>query len=106
MTVCHYPTGCSKWNPVEHRLFSYISKNWEGKPLKTLGIMLGYIRGTSTKTGLTVQAFLDEGVYRKAQKWTRQDLERLALEAHVVCPTWNYTLRSRLQVGGRELETR
>jgi hypothetical protein len=44
LTVCHYPTGCSKWNPVEHRLFSYISKNWEGKPLRSLEIMLGYIR--------------------------------------------------------------
>jgi hypothetical protein len=105
VTVCHYPTGCSKWNPVEHRLFSYISKNWEGKPLKTLGIMLGYIRGTSTKTGLTVQAFLDEGVYRKAQKWTLQDIERLALEAHVVCPAWNYTLRPRSQLGSEGLET-
>ncbi len=104
VTVCHYPTGCSKWNPVEHRLFSYISKNWEGKPLKTLGIMLGYIRGTSTKTGLTVKAFLDEGVYRKARKWTRQDVERLALEAHDVCPAWNYTLRPRSQVGGEGLE--
>ncbi|HEX6512583.1 MAG TPA: ISAzo13 family transposase [Chloroflexota bacterium] len=105
VTVCHYPTGCSKWNPVEHRLFSYISKNWAGKPLKTLGIMLGYIRGTSTNTGLTVQAFLDEGVYRKAQKWTRQDIERLALESHVVCPAWNYTLRPRSQLACEGLET-
>jgi hypothetical protein len=105
VTVCHYPTGCSKWNPVEHRLFSYISKNWEGKPLKTLGIMLGYIRGTSTKTGLTVKAFLDEGVYRKAQKWTRQDIERLTLETHSTCPAWNYTLRPRSQLGGKGLET-
>jgi hypothetical protein len=95
VTVCHYPTGCSKWNPVEHRLFSFISKNWAGKPLKTLGIMLGYIRGTTTQTGLTVKACLDEGVYRKGQKWTRQDMELLALEAHDVCPAWNYTLRPR-----------
>jgi Rhodopirellula transposase DDE domain len=50
--VCHYPMGCSKWNPVEHRLFSFISKNWEGKPLKTLEIMLGFIRGTTTIKGL------------------------------------------------------
>jgi hypothetical protein len=104
VTVCHYPTGCSKWNPVEHRLFSYISKNWEGKPLKTLRIMLGYIRGTSTKTGLTVQAFLDEGVYRKAKKKNRQDIERLALETHAVCPGWNYTTRPR-SVGGNGVQT-
>ena len=82
VTVCHYPTGCSKWNPVEHRLFSYISKNWEGKPLKTLRIMLGYIRGTTTATGLKVKAFLDEGIYRKAQKVTRDDMERLSLHPH------------------------
>jgi hypothetical protein len=82
VTVCHYPTGCSKWNPVEHRLFSYISKNWEGKPLKTLRIMLGYIRGTTTATGLKVKAFLDEGIYRKARKVTRDDMERLSLHPH------------------------
>src|SRR5262249_1521942 len=68
VTVCHYPPGCSKWNPVEHRLFSYISTNWAGKPLRTLGIVLGYIRGTTTRTGLTVKATLDEATYRKGQK--------------------------------------
>jgi hypothetical protein len=95
VTVCHYPTGCSKWNPVEHRLFSYISINWAGKPLKTLGLMLGYIRGTTTATGLKVKASLDEGVYTKAQKVTRQDVEQLRLEPHAVCPAWNYTIRPR-----------
>jgi hypothetical protein len=55
VTVCHYPPGCSKWNRIEHKLFSQISKNWEGKPLRSLGIMLGYIRGTTTKKGLTVR---------------------------------------------------
>jgi hypothetical protein len=65
VSVCHYPPGCSKWNPVEHRLFSYISVNWAGKPLRTLGIMLGYIRGTTTRTGLTVEAALDEATYRR-----------------------------------------
>src|SRR5262245_5529763 len=67
VTVCHYPPGCSKWNPVEHRLFSEISKNWAGKPLRTLEVMLGYIRGTTTTTGLRVRAQLDEGIYRKGQ---------------------------------------
>lgn len=95
VTVCHYPTGCSKWNPVEHRLFSYISKNWEGKPLKTLAIMLGFIRGTSTKTGLTIKAFLDEGVYRRGQKVTREEMDGLSLAEHDVCPAWNYTLRPK-----------
>ena len=94
-TVCHYPTGCSKWNPVEHRLFSYISTNWQGKPLKTLEIMLGYIRGTSTATGLKVKAFLDRGLYKRGQKVKSEDLERLKIEPHAVCPKWNYTLHPR-----------
>ena len=95
VTVCHYPTGCSKWNPIEHRLFSYISKNWEGKPLRTLEVMLGYIRGTSTVTGLSVKAFLDEGFYAKGRKVTGEDIEGLKLKAHTVCPKWNYTLHPR-----------
>ena len=94
-TVCHYPTGCSKWNPVEHRLFSYISTNWQGKPLKTLEIMLGYIRGTSTATGLQVKAFLDRGLYKRGQKVKSEDLERLKLEPHAIYPKWNYTLHPR-----------
>jgi len=94
-TVCHYPAGCSKWNPVEHRLFSYISTNWQGNPLKTLEIMLGYIRGTSTATGLKVKAFLDRVVYKRGQKVKNEDLERLMTEHHVVCPKWNYTLHPR-----------
>ena len=95
VTVSHYPTGCSKWNPVEHRLFSFISRNWEGKPLKTLETMLAYIRGTSTKTGLRVKAFLDKSVYKKGQKLTGDEVRRLRLEPHAVYPTWNYTLRPR-----------
>ncbi len=95
VTVCHYPPGCSKWNPVEHRLFSQISCNWAGKPLRTLGIMLGYIRGTTTTTGLTVKAFLDDTHYKKAQRVTNKDFERLNLSAHTVCPNWNYTISQR-----------
>jgi hypothetical protein len=95
VTVCHYPTGCSKWNPIEHRLFSYISKNWEGKPLRTLEVMLSYIRGTSTVTGLIVKAFLDEGFYVKGRKVMNKDVEALRLKAHTVCPKWNYTLHPR-----------
>jgi transposase len=96
VTVCHYPPGCSKWNPVEHRLFSQISCNWAGKPLRTLGIMLGYIRGTTTETGLTVKAFLDENHYKKGQRITKENFERLNLSAHTVCPKWNYTMGPRL----------
>ena len=58
ITVCHYPPGASKWNPIEHRLFSEISKNWQGTPLKNFETVLKYIRTTKTKTGLTVRARL------------------------------------------------
>jgi Rhodopirellula transposase DDE domain len=95
VTVCHYPTGCSKWNPIEHRLFSFISKNWEGKPLRSLEIMLGYIRGTSTVTGLEVKTFLDRSVYQRERGVKSEDVGRLRLESHILCPKWNYTLHPR-----------
>ncbi len=95
VTVCHYPPGCSKWNPIEHRLFSQVSINWAGKPLKTLGLMLGYILGTTTRTGLTVTAHLDESLYRKGQKVTREDMDRLSLTSHATYPRWNYTISPR-----------
>jgi hypothetical protein len=95
VTVCHYPPGCSKWNPVERRLFSQISINWAGRPLRTLEIMLGYIRGATTSTGLKVKAHLDETIYRKGQKVNREEMEELDLKHHDTCPKWNYTIRPR-----------
>jgi hypothetical protein len=92
VTVCHYPTGCSKWNPVEHRLFSYISMNWQGKPLRSLEIMLGYIRGAKTDTGLTVTAELDEEFYKKSVPHSHKDVDQLCLKSHDTCPEWNYTI--------------
>jgi transposase len=92
VTVCHYPTGCAKWNPIEHRLFSYISINWAGKPLRTLDIMLGYIRGTTTTTGLTVKAIIQEGFYKKGQRVTNEEMEQLNLQPHSTLPDWNYTI--------------
>jgi hypothetical protein len=93
VTACHYPPGCSKWNPIEHRLWSQISMNWAGRPLRTLRIMLGYIRGTTTTMGLTVKAVLDEGIYTKGQKVSWKDVDGLNLMPHEVCPEWNYTIR-------------
>jgi hypothetical protein len=95
VTVCHYPPGCSKWNPVERRLFSQISLNWAGKPLKTLDLMLGYIRGTTTTTGLKVKAYLDDRPYERGQKVAQEEMTRLSLISHSVRPEWNYTLRPR-----------
>jgi hypothetical protein len=95
VTVCHYPTACSKWNPVEHRLFSFISINWAGKPLRTLDTMLGYINGTTTATGLKVKAFLQDSLYQRGERVTREDIDHLNLRPHAVIPKWNYTLCPR-----------
>ena len=92
VTVCHYPVGCSKWNPIESRLFSQISINWAGKPLRTLEMMLGYIRGTSTTKGLIVKAFLLNKLYKKGQRVLSKELEMLSLELHTTCPQWNYSI--------------
>jgi hypothetical protein len=97
VSVCHYPPGCSKWNPVERRLFSFISMNWAGNPLRSLDVMLGYIRGTNTKTGLEVKAFLQEGIYKEGQKVTRAEMERLNIQHHTVHPDWNYTISPPLK---------
>jgi hypothetical protein len=95
ITVCHYPPGCSKWNPVEHRLFSYISMNWAGKPLKTVSIMLAYIRGTKTSKGLTVKAFLHEAKYKDGQEISKEKMKSLNIEYLVPNPMWNYTICPR-----------
>jgi hypothetical protein len=101
ITVCHYPRGASKWNPIEHRLFSYISINWAGKPLRSLEVMLGYIQGTQTETGLKVKAALIPKKYTKGVKVTDQQMHRLRLRRHKTCPTWNYTLRPRKPESGK-----
>lgn len=95
VTVCHYPTGCSKWNPIEHRLFSQISCNWAGVPLRTWDTLLAFIRGTTTRSGLTVQAVLERGEYPTGQKITDAQMDALRIERHAVCPQWNYTIRPR-----------
>lgn len=95
VTLSHYPTACSKWNPIEYRLFSHISMNWAGQPLRNLDVMLAFIRGTTTTTGLKVEAQLDQGIYRKGRKVTKKQLKELALSTHDVCPRWNYTLSPR-----------
>ena len=95
VTVCHYPTGCSKWNPVEHRLFGPISVNWAGKPLRTWEAIQAAVRGTSTITGLEVRAELYDRPYRTGERVTDAEMANLRLEHHALCPAWNYTLRPR-----------
>lgn len=94
--ICHYPTGASKWNPIEHRLFSQITLNWAGKPLHTFETMLGYIRATTTQTGLQVKAFLVDRFFEKGLKVSRQQRQALHLVRRPICPTWNYMLKPRL----------
>lgn len=93
--ICHYPTGASKWNPIEHRLFSYISMNWAGKPLRTFETLLGYIRDTTTETGLRVKATLSRKVYQKRIKISDKQMATLNLTRRQVCPQWNYIIRPR-----------
>jgi len=95
VTVCHYPIGCSKWNPIEHRLFSFISGNWAATPLRTWDVVLAAIRGTTTRTGLTVDAVLNPVRYQTGWTVTDAGMHALNLEPHTVCPSLNYTLRPR-----------
>ena len=92
VTVCHYPPGTSKYNPIEHRLFSEISKNWAGEPLKDYETILNYISTTKTKTGLRVKAILDETNYEKGIKVSDDEMEKINIKHHEVHPQWNYTI--------------
>ena len=92
VTVCHYPTGASKWNPVEHRLFSEISKQWAGQPLADYTTVVRLIRRTHTRTGLTVRCSLDNRQYPKGIKLTPEQIHQIRLQKHAVLPRWNYTL--------------
>lgn len=95
VTVCHYPPGCSKWNPVEHRLFGPISINWAGIPLRSLDSMIALIRGTTTNSGLHVDAALLDGVFETGRKVSKQLMKWLNLVRAEICPQWNYTLSPR-----------
>jgi len=95
VTVCHYPTGTSKWNPIEHRLFSEISKTWAGCPLRSFDDVLYYIDDTKTETGLTVQAHLVTETYDKGVKVPDEEMDALCIQPHDVCPQWNYTIHPR-----------
>lgn len=96
VTVCHYPTGTSKWNPVEHRLFSEISKNWSGQPLNDYETIVRLIRATRTQTGLVVSSSLNTKPYQTKVQISNQQMEALDILRHPVLPEWNYTLLPRL----------
>ena len=96
VTVAHYPTGTSKWNPIEHRLFSEISKNWAGRPLDSLETMLNYIHTTTTQGGLEVRSYLDSRQYAKGMKISASQMKELALETGSDLARWNYTFSPRI----------
>ena len=93
--VCHFPPGTSKWNKIEHRLFSFISINWRAKPLLTRQVIINLIAATTTKSGLTVHARLDENTYPKGIKITDQQLARVNITTDTFHPEWNYTIKPR-----------
>ena len=89
----HVCVSTSKWNPIEHRLFSQISATWSGFVLRTVAIVLGLIRRTTTRTGLTVTATQFEKTYKTGVKVSQAEFNAIQLTRHEVCPQWNYTIR-------------
>lgn len=97
VTVCHYPPGASKWNPIEHRVFSEISKTWQGCPLRSFERVLHYLNDTTTQTGLTVHAHLITQLYKTGAKVAKNVMNTLNIQFHETCPHWNYTISPRPQ---------
>lgn len=93
ISVCHYPPGTSKWNQIEHRMFCHITKNWRAHPLESREVVINLISSTSTKTGLKIQASLDENAYEKGKKITKTELERVNLVYDDTNMPWNYTIK-------------
>lgn len=92
ITLCHYPSGASKWNPIEHRLFSQISNNWQGEPLRSYERILGFIDSTQTTTGLRVQAILSDKSYQRGIKISDRQMHTIKMKAADALPQWNYTI--------------
>jgi len=93
ITVCHLPPGTSKWNKIEHRLFSQITMSWRGRPLKTHQVIVDLIGSTTTATGLTVKCVLDTGRYPTGTRYTRKDVDALPITRHEFHGEWNYTVQ-------------
>ena len=95
LSVCHCPPGTSKWNKIEHRLFSVITQNWRGQPLISHQAIVNLIAATTTFTGLVVKTALDTHAYDLATKVTDEDLARVRLSPHDFHGDWNYTIAPR-----------
>ncbi len=98
ISVCHFPPGTSKWNKIEHRMFSFISLNWRGRALATRQIIVNLIGETTTKTGLKIQAALDEGQYPIGRKVADKEMEALNLQREIFQPNWNYSLAPKSNI--------
>ncbi len=90
--VCHFPPGTSKWNKIEHRLFSFISQNWRGQPLINYAVILSLIAATTTDAGLTVESYLDPNTYPAGRKVSDAEMATLRLERAAFHGAWNYTI--------------
>ena len=95
ITVCHFPPGTSKWNKIEHRLFSYISTNWRGRPLVSLAVIVNLIASTRTEGGLRVRCELDQGRYPKGQEVSDEQMAQIHLAPHRFHGDWNYTIHPK-----------
>ena len=92
ITVCHYPPGASKWNPVEHRFFSFVSMEWRARSLVPLDFMKKKIEATTTRTGLTVKAIVNDKIYEKGIKISEHEFVKVNVHHHGILPNWNYTI--------------
>ena len=92
ISVCHYPPGTSKWNKIEHRMFSYISSNWRGRPLESFEAVVELIGSTTTKTGLKIKAELDKRKYERGKKISDEDFSEINLVQNKILPKWNYSI--------------
>ena len=90
--VCHFPPGTSKWNKIEHRMFSFVSLNWRGKPLESLEVIINLIAGTTTDTGLKIYAQLDDRVYEKGVEVSDEQLAAVNITRNTFHGDWNYTV--------------
>jgi transposase len=95
ISVCHFPPGTSKWNKIEHRLFSYITLNWRGKPLTSYEVIVNLIAATNTSKGLKVKCMLDKNEYPKGIKITKEEIEELGIIRDEFHGEWNYTLKHK-----------
>ena len=93
--VCHYPPGTSKWNKIEHRMFSFISLHWKGQPLVNYEAVINLIGSTTTRQGLKVAARLDPKKYEQRVKHTDEEMIELRMRRHEPYPNWNYTISPR-----------